>query len=159
MSSTTKKQYGKISICIKVEKTIPKLVLKYGDGIWSKIEQKYKDFGLLLGKSSNAFGTEMECSFYREYQQELKKFLEDRLYACEVGAIDSITTPVFRGDLVNLAIFRVVPTKDEVILPVGKWVDVRDFVKLARVAKVVSESLLNIVSSGEIEVEIEEEHL
>jgi hypothetical protein len=142
----------------KIEKGYPYLILKYENREWEKIEGILKSLGLEKAVTRLGFNKNLELEYYRENNEELLNYLKN-YFRNKLGYfVDDINRSLFENGYFNIAIFRVVPNKDnEVKILLDKYLTIAELKDIINKIKQVFELLLNIAIQAQVNITIQEQ--
>jgi hypothetical protein len=136
------------------EKNKPVLKLVYEDGQYEKLKEVFEELGLSKAHTTNGFGRGVELDFWKDRAGEFRsEALDGDEKVSDVYVIDDINaTAIVTKQYVNLAVLRVVPKDNEVIIPLPKILyvdDINNFVTL--LVKVLSK-VLNVAKETSVKI-------
>jgi hypothetical protein len=142
----------------KIEKGYPYLIIKYEQSEWERIENILKTLNLEKAVTKLGFGKNLELEYYRERDTELLNYLKN-YFKNKLGYfVDDINRSIFENGYLNIAIFRVVPSKNnEVKILLDKYLTVAELKDIINKIKQVFELLLNIAIQAQVNINVVEE--
>jgi len=141
----------KITYILKEGK--PYLKLKYENDEWSKLEKLLKKLGLKKARTELGFAMYLRLEYYREEDTELHDYLKKHFEShLPSGLMDDINLPLYPPT--NLAVFRVVPKRNSVVIKLDKYLTVADLNTLAEDLKELYSLLFNTVTEASIKFDV-----
>jgi hypothetical protein len=135
----------------------PTLVIKY-DGEWEDIKSILENkLGLVVAETARGFGMGTTVKYYRETNQDLKRYLDASLGSYYKDDINSPIMDFDRG-VFNIAILRVVPDEtNHVIIPISRYLTIADLNKFMDHYAEVIGKLLSLAIDTEIKIKFQRE--
>jgi hypothetical protein len=141
----------------EIEQGYPYLVIKYEPGEWEKIENILKALNLKKTTTERGFGKNLKLEYYRESDTELLNYLRNYFKSHIKNVIDDINSYLYDNGYFNIAIFRVVPTNNEVKILLDKYLTVYELKLIFEKIAEVYEILMNIALQAQANFSIQEE--
>ena len=136
----------------------PTLQLVYEGNEWETVSQVLENnLKLKLSTTTNLFGNHVTGKYYRDTDENLKRFIDRTLVQQKGRGVNDINTPVIVGEnTVNIAILRVVPTDGVVEVPMQKFMNIAELQSFVRTLARTMEFLFSIVVEKEIKMHLRE---
>jgi hypothetical protein len=142
----------------KIEKGYPYLILKYENNEWEKIENILKSLNLEKSVTRLGFNKNLELEYYRENNTELLNYLKNYFRNKLNYVVDDINRSLYENGYFNIAIFRVVPNKNnEVKILLDKYLTISELKFIFEKIAEVYEMLLNIAIQAQVNITIQEQ--
>jgi hypothetical protein len=129
----------------------PTFVIKYDEGDWELLKRKYEELGLKEAETSNGYGLVMPLKYFKDINSAFSNTLRLKNYA-----IYNDINQKFWIDskYVNIAMLRIIPTRNEVKIPLDVYPTISDIKVIAETLSKVLKASLETLCNMEVSIVI-----
>jgi len=139
---------------------IPHLKIIWEGDEWNRVETVLQSLNLERRKTTNAWGCGMEAEFYRDTREELRMIFQRSVTSNaalrDKDVCDDVNQPFLpvtqSEQQFNIAIFRIIPKDGVTVVPIAKYITIKEFCDITKLLGECYNFIANIAMKKEITI-------